>query len=310
MIEDIKAFLAVYDDPSLTRAADRLCLTQSAVSRRIQRLEEQLGGVLFDRSVKPLRPTTLARRIHVHARNLLSSADEFMQLAAADSEPDGTLRLGITQCVSDVALPDILSRIKTTFPALDVQLQSDWSGNLLHRTSSGQLDIAIALMRHGTTFTAPLEGRCVMSLEAVVVQSRSAPRADSRTSIAALADQDWILNSGGCGYRAALERAMANQGVGMRVFVDSQDIEGQLKLVASGLGLGLVPREFLNLSGSRDQLSIIDVFDFVLTIDVCLVYGKALGNLGKTLGTLAATLEEKFGPSLKVSTVPRTAVAG
>jgi hypothetical protein len=70
-----------------------------------------------------------------------------------------------------------------------------------------------------------------------------------------------------------------------------------------------VPHEFLNLSASHDQLTIIEVFDFVLTIDVCLVYGKALGNLGKTLGTLAATLEEKFGPSLKVSTVPRTAVA-
>jgi hypothetical protein len=162
---------------------------------------------------------------------------------------------------------------------------------------------------HRVPFTAPLDGRCVMSLEAVVVQSRSAPRADSRTSIAALADQDWILNSGGCGYRAALERAMANQDLGMRVFVDSQDIEEQLKLVASGLGLGLVPHEFLNLSASHDQLTIIEVFDFVLTIDVCLVYGKALGNLGKTLGTLAATLEEKFGPSLKVSTVPRTAVA-
>jgi hypothetical protein len=65
--------------------------------------------------------------------------------------------------------------------------------------------------------------------------------------------------------------------------------------VASEFGLGLVLREFLNLSASRDQLTIINVFDFVLTIDVCLGYGKAQGNLGKTLGTLAATIENKFG---------------
>jgi hypothetical protein len=101
---------------------------------------------------------------------------------------------------------------------------------------------------------------------------------------------------------------MAHQGASLRVFVDSQDIEGQLKLVASGLGL--VPREFLNLSASRDQLTVIDVFDLVLTIDVCLVHGKALGNLGKTLETLAATIENKFGQSPKASAPPRTAVAG
>jgi DNA-binding transcriptional LysR family regulator len=105
---------------------------------------------------------------------------------------------------------------------------------------------------------------------------------------------------------------MAHQGASLRVFVDSQDIEGQLKLVASGLGLGLglVPREFLNLSASRDQLTVIDVFDFVLTIDVCLVYGKALGNLSKTLGTLAETIEDKFGQSPRASVAPRTAAAG
>jgi DNA-binding transcriptional LysR family regulator len=191
MIEDIKAFLAVCDDPSLTRAAEKLCLTQSAVSRRIQRLEEHLGGVLFDRSVKPLRPTTLARRIHVHARNLLSNADEFMQLACEDSEPGGTLRLGVTQCISDVALTDILGRLRATFSALDVQLQSDWSGNLLHRTSCGQLDIAIALMRHGATFAAPLEGRCVMSLEAVVTKSGG-----RRAQTVARASLRWLIRTG------------------------------------------------------------------------------------------------------------------
>jgi DNA-binding transcriptional LysR family regulator len=295
MIEDIKAFLAVYDDPSLTRAADKLCLTQSAVSRRIQRLEEQLGGALFDRSVKPLRPTALARRIYIQARRLISQADEFVQLASEDGEPSGTLRLGVTQCISDVALTDILSRLKAAHAALAVQLQTDWSGNLLHAASTGQLDIAIAFMQHGTTFAAPLEGQCAISLETVVVQSRAAPRVGRRTGVAGLADQDWILNAGGCGYRAALERAMAQRGTRMRVFVDSQDIEGQLKLVASGLGLGLVPRAFLEISACRGQLSVVDVTDFSLTLDVCIVHGRALGNLGKTLGTLAATIEGKFG---------------
>jgi DNA-binding transcriptional LysR family regulator len=309
MIDDLKAFIAVFDDPSLTRAADKLCLTQSAVSRRIQQLEALLGGALFDRSSKPLRPTPLARRIHLHARELLGNADQLMQLAREDGEPHGPLRLGITQCVGDVALPELLSRLKAGFPALDVQLQCDWTGTLLERASSGQLDIAIALMRHGASFAAPLEGRCVMSLEAVVVQSRKYPRAQGRTSVAALAGHDWILNAGGCGYRAALERAMMAHGNALRVFVDSQGIEGQLRLVAGGLGLGMVPLEFLRLSSVSDELVVVDVSDFSLTIDVCLVHGKGLGNLSRTLATLADVIEERFRQPARVSAEPSTAGA-
>jgi DNA-binding transcriptional LysR family regulator len=294
MIDDLKAFIAVFDDPSLTRAADKLCLTQSAVSRRIQQLEALLGGSLFDRSSKPLRPTLLARRIHLHARELLRHSEELMQMAREDGEPDGVIRLGVTQCVGDVALPELLSRLKGGFPSLDVQLQCDWTGNLLERAASGQIDIAIALVRHGASFTPPLAGRYVMSLDAVVVQSRAQPLTEGRVGIAALASHEWILNAGGCGYRVALERAMAAHGAALRVFVDSQGIEGQLRLVASGLGLGMVPREFLRTSPVRNELTVVDVADFSLKIDVCLVHGRGLGNLSKTLGTLADAVTKRF----------------
>jgi DNA-binding transcriptional LysR family regulator len=297
MIDDLKAFIAVFDDPSLTRAADKLCLTQSAVSRRIQQLEALLGGTLFDRSSKPLRPTLLARRIHLHARELLRHSEELMLMAREDGGPDGILRLGVTQCVGDVALPELLSRLTNGFPALDVQLQCDWTAALLERASSGQVDIAIALMRHGATFTPPLEGHYVNSLETVVVQSKAHPRSERRTGIAALAAHEWILNAGGCGYRVALERAMAAQGSALRVFVDSQGIEGQLRLIASGLGLGMVPREFLRTSPIRNELTVVDVSDFSLTIDVCPVHGTGLGNLPKTLGALADAIKERFGQS-------------
>ncbi|SAK61169.1 LysR family transcriptional regulator [Caballeronia glebae] len=73
MIEELKSFVTVVEEASLTRAAQKLFVTQSAVSKRIQRLEDVLGAQLLDRNSKPPRATALAHRIHEHAVPLLAA---------------------------------------------------------------------------------------------------------------------------------------------------------------------------------------------------------------------------------------------
>lgn len=290
MIDDLKAFIAVFDDASLTRAAAKLHLTQSAISRRLQQLEARLGGTLFDRASKPLAPTALAHQIQWRARELLRNADDLLALASAQGEPSGSLRLGITHALSEAVLLPILSRMKTVFPALAIQLQCDWTPALLQGVQQGQTDIALVLLPAGGTPGAPMLGRCVGSLKVVVVQSRAAPRVGGPTAIAALAGEDWILNAKGCGYRAALAHAMHTSGAALRVYVDSQGVAEQLRLVASGLGLGLVPQALLDGSPSAGELAIVETPDFSLSVDICLVHRTGLGNLARVLEQLELAL--------------------
>jgi DNA-binding transcriptional LysR family regulator len=97
--------------------------------------------------------------------------------------------------------------------------------------------------------------------------------------LAALITEAWILNPLGCGYRAGLESAMGEKRGALRVAVDAYGSEFQLRLIASGLGLGLVPRSVLRASTHRDDISTVDVTDFSLKLDIWLVHLADFGNL-------------------------------
>src|SRR3979490_2777753 len=89
MIDNLKALPAVIDNKSLTKAASRLCLTQSAISRRIQQLEEALGGTLLDRTQRPPSSTALGRRVYEQSLPILRAVDDLMTLTRKDATPTG-----------------------------------------------------------------------------------------------------------------------------------------------------------------------------------------------------------------------------
>lgn len=285
--EDLKAFVAVIDHNSLTRAADVLCLTQSAVSRRIQRLEEVLGANLFDRNSKPPKANALAQRIYQHAVPLLRGAAQLLDIPREGVMPSGTLRLGFTQIVADAVLFDCVMKMKAAFPALEIQLQTDWSTALQQRILDGGLDAATLMLRSPAVLPDGLSGHFVTALDVLAIQSRRKPLVKRHTTIKTLMAQDWILNPIGCGYRAALERAMDDAGKGLRLSVDTHDTETQLRMVAAGLGLGLVPRQVLEKSRVAHEIEAIEVSDFALNLEIWLVHAPQPGNLKQAIDLLA-----------------------
>lgn len=286
LLEDLKAFVAVIDHNSLTKAADALYLTQSAVSRRIQRLEEVLEANLFDRNSKPPTPTAIAMRIYRHAVPLLRDAQYLLDVPRDNAPPTGIFRLGFTQVVADAVLFDVIRQMKTEFPGLEVKLKTDWSSSLQQQLQYGTLDAAALMLPAGGTLPEGLAGEFITRLEVLIVQSRQHPLVTSQIGIKSLSDQEWILNPHGCGYRAALERAMDSAGKSLRVSVDTHGTEMQLRMVAAGLGLGIVPRAVLQRSQSCKDLTIVEADDFMLNLDIWLAYPSQIGNLRRAIESL------------------------
>src|ERR1700730_2855128 len=110
----------------------------------------------------------------------------------------------------------------------------------------------------GTQPTAPLMGRTIATVDVAIVQSRRRPRVRKAVALADLAKQDWILNPVGCGYRAGLESAMGESDGRLRVAVDTYGTEVQLRMIASGLGLGLAPSRVLRGRPRRHQIAIVE----------------------------------------------------
>src|SRR5215472_9289263 len=104
MFEELKALVAIAESGSMERAADRLSLTPSALTRRIQRLEVELGAVLFDRHFKPPKLTQAGFEILEKSRTVLSALSDLKNCASGGTPPAGPFRLGLSHAV---AQPDI-----------------------------------------------------------------------------------------------------------------------------------------------------------------------------------------------------------
>lgn len=294
MLEELRAFTAVIDRTSLTKAADALALTQSAVSRRVQQLEEMMGATLLDRSSRPPTATAVGRRVYQAATVLLRDLDRLMSIPKDDGEPSGTLRLGLPQVVADVALFDIAVGLKAAFPGLDLRCRTEWSSGLQLQVASGDLDAAAVMVPAGSTPPAGTRGSFIATMDVLVVQSRHAPIASKPVTIADLAEQQWILNPQGCGYRAALQRAMEGVGKQVRLGIDLHGTETQLRLVAAGLGLGLAPTRLLASSQFLKDLRPVEVVDFALKLDLWLLRAPEPGNLSRALEVLGQVLVRTF----------------
>jgi DNA-binding transcriptional LysR family regulator len=294
MIDNLKALAAVIDSKSLTKAASRLCLTQSAISRRIQQLEDALGGAVLDRTQRPPRPTALGQRVYEQSLPILRAVDDLMTLTRKDAAPTGTLRFGMSQAIGDVILADAVEQLSRDFPALDVRVRAGWGDSLAAQVGDGDLDAAIVMLPAGTRPEAPLIGRTIATADVQIVQSRRRPRVRQAVALADLAKQDWILNPTGCGYRAGLESAMKERDGSLHVAIDTYGTEVQLRMIASGLGLGLAPRSVLRASANRDEIAIVEAVGFAMQLGIWLIHLKEFGNLKRPIEALTATVADGF----------------
>jgi DNA-binding transcriptional LysR family regulator len=295
LFEDLRALVAVVECASLTRAAERLFLTQSAVSRRLQHLEESLGATLFDRSCRPPAPTPMGLRIYESALGVLAAADQLRRIPQEDATPRGTFRVGFTQVVADVVVLDAVTSIRSAFPELEMQVLTNWSSVLHRLLGDAELEVATLLLSAPSSLPPELDGRWITRTEVVVVQSLAHPLIESSTDVPNLARHEWILNPKGCGYRAALESALGRCGLAVKPVIDTHGATMQMRMIAAGLGLGLIPKKLLLESALREQLSIVDVADFDLQMDIWLAWPANPGNLKQAIELLARHLAEGFG---------------
>jgi DNA-binding transcriptional LysR family regulator len=294
MIDNLKALVAVIEAQSLTKASAGLFVTQSAVSRRLQHLEDALGAALFDRAQRPPAPTALGLRVYEHALPILRSVEDLVAMTKEKVEPTGILRLGMTPGIGDLVLGETAEQLQTAFPRLDVRLRTDWSTGLCQQVAEGGLDATLVLMSASSRPPAPLIGRFIGSLQTVIVQGARQPRFRRAVRLVHLIKESWVLNPLGCGYRAALEAAMGEREGALRVAIDTYGMDVQLRMVATGRGLGLVPRAGLAASALRDEIAIVDVTDFSLSLDVWLVHRRQPSNLRRALETVVSTVSSRL----------------
>jgi DNA-binding transcriptional LysR family regulator len=251
--DDIRAFVAVAEARSVSRAARALYLTQPAVTRRMQRLESALGVTLCDRTRRPVTLTEAGQTVLERCRRVLDAMHDVRSSTEGVQVPARELRIGVAHALTEVTLTQPVERVQRRFPQVSLSLSTGWTRDLLERVRARTLDGAVILLPDDERMPAGLDATRLGRERLVVVGAREggAPRFDG---MASLGDVSWILNPEGCAARALLQRALLTANVRMRVAVETYTYDLQLALVARQRGLSLVPARILARSPLRPRL--------------------------------------------------------
>lgn len=149
-IEQLRHFLSVAEFSNFTKAAVDVGLSQSALSRSIQRLEEELGQPLFDRQTRRVVLTDAGRTLELRAKQIVSGIDE-LRAEICDDGQTGNVRVGAIPTIAPYFLPKRLKEFQKNFPNAKIIVQEDTTAELTRKLYDGVIDVAIAAL--------PIEGR-------------------------------------------------------------------------------------------------------------------------------------------------------
>lgn len=219
----LRSFAAIYEEGTLSRAAERLHCTQAAMSMRLKLIETEIGGTLFLRRHHRLEPTSKAAELYARAVGVLAAYDEMIS-ATRSQKPRQRLRLGVPDDYALGILPRALSRLGPD-SGFEIEIVCDLSANLAAGVQHQQLDLALV-----TLASRPLN--CVFEAELPlcwVMAPIALPASDMALPLAAYPE--------GCVFRRAMIETLEAVRRPWYVQAQSRTHAGIVSAVRAGLAV-------------------------------------------------------------------------
>lgn len=253
-ITQLKYALAIAEHKNFTKAAEKCFVTQPTLSTQIQKLEDELDVVIFDRGKKPIELTEVGRKIVSQARNIVNEADRIQDIV--DQQKGfigGEFKLGIIPTIMPTLLPMFLKNFIKKYPKVKLKIEELTTEEILTRINDGHLDAAIA----ATPLKRENIKERVLYYEPFVAYIPDNHRLrDKKTiEISDLEIEDMLLLEDGHCFREGvinLCKTFKDQ-IDDNFQLESGSIETLIKLSNEGLGMTLLP--YLHTLDIREKLS-------------------------------------------------------
>ena len=225
----------------LTRAAEKLHISQPAVSGQIKALEDALGAELFERGPGGMSLTHAGRHLLPMAERVLVAAAELRREAQSLlGRVKGRLRVGTVLEASYLRVGEFLARLVDRYPLIEVDLHQEFSGEALEKVRGGELDAGYFF---GDPPQAPLEGRRLRDMSYRVIGPIEWAARLAGASWADLAAMPWVITPVNSSHRHMMMRMFAEHGLEAHKAVEADQEAVIADLVASGIGLSLAREE-------------------------------------------------------------------
>jgi DNA-binding transcriptional LysR family regulator len=235
----LKTFVAIAKEGSLTRAAERVFTSAPAVSAQLKALEDELGVKLFDRTPRGMSPTEAGLSLLEEAERTLASATRMR--SAADQlrgAAQGVVRFGTVVDPVALRLGEVLVKLAERHPQVALQLRQGLSYETLSAVQRGDLDCAYVLS--DSEQIEGLELRRLGAVDLVVALPLPVAEAHPGLSLDQLTNMPWVGTPPSCILRVHLEKLFAGAG---REYRQGRTADGESairSMVASGMGAGLM----------------------------------------------------------------------
>lgn len=276
-LADLRAFLSVADFGSLTVASEHLHLSQSALSRRIDKLESALGTKLFSRTTRKVELTTVGRAFVPRAQNVMRELeDALVGIKDTTERISGLVTIACVPSAVGYFLPQAIQKFHASYPKVRIRLIDEYSSEVLVAVARADADFGltyIGTQESDIDFEPLLEERFVVACPAGHPLAKK-----KRVTWAELTQHPYLTLAQGSGNRFLIDQALSQMEKKPQWICEVRHVPALVSLVDAGLGLGVVPRLAMPPKGHASGLVSIALNDPAITRLIGLISrrGRAL----------------------------------
>lgn len=244
-LRHLRVFLAVYQTQNVTRAAERLHMTQPTVTRAVQELERYYGVRLFERINRRLYITQSGRQLYARAVHIVGSFDR-MEKELKNWDEFGLLRIGATPTLASVLLPKTLMTFEKRHPKLRVRCSVENGTHLQEALADDRLDFALV---EGEVAAEHLHAEPFSEDRLILLLPPDDPRRNAPAlTLRELAESPLLLREKGSMGRSFLDRVFAAHDLPLEPLMESISTHAIIQAVHAGLGISFLPQRLIRHS--------------------------------------------------------------
>jgi DNA-binding transcriptional LysR family regulator len=272
-LRQLRYLVALADEQSFTRAAEREHIAQPALSQQIQKLEQELGLPLVERTTRRVSITDAGNLLVARARRVLTELESARQeLDRVRGIQTGHVALGAMNTMGPVDITRVIADFHELHPQVELTVREDNSDALAEMLRVDAIDLAFLSVTERVE-SHGLALQQILMEELVVVLPQNHPLAGrGEIKMSDLADEDFISYREGARLRELLVGAAHEAGFTPRILLESNESRRIRRLVGRGLGVAILPRSHAIGVGTNDPISVERLVDPPLARDITLAW--------------------------------------